>query len=64
MCLRIVHRSILVALVSGSEHCQNAVSLAGGGSSGWIGVDDMPKDGNQYWSRINIILCLDLLHKL
>jgi hypothetical protein len=27
-------------------------------ASGWIGVDDMPKDGNQYWSRINIILSL------
>jgi hypothetical protein len=27
-------------------------------SSGWIGLDDMPKDGNQYWSRINIVLSL------
>ena len=26
--------------------------------SGWIGIDDLPKDGNQYWSRINIILSL------
>ena len=26
--------------------------------SGWIGLDDMPKDGNQYWSRINIVLSL------
>ena len=27
-------------------------------ASGWIGLDDMPRDGNQYWSRINIVLSL------
>ena len=26
--------------------------------SGWIGIDDLPKDGNQYWSRINVVLSL------
>jgi hypothetical protein len=51
MCLRIVHRSILVALASGSEHCQNAVSLAGGGSSGWIGVDD-PNGWGDFFSSL------------
>jgi hypothetical protein len=27
-------------------------------ASGWIGIDDMPTDGNQYWSRFNVILSL------
>lgn len=27
-------------------------------ASGWIGLDDMPTDGNQYWSRMNVILAL------
>ena len=27
-------------------------------ASGWIGPDDMPKDGNQYWGRMNIVLSL------
>lgn len=26
--------------------------------SGWIGIDDIPNDGNQYWGRFNIILSL------
>lgn len=26
--------------------------------SGWIGIDDMAKDGNQYWGRMNIVLSL------
>ena len=27
-------------------------------ASGWIGPDDLPQDGNQYWGRMNIILSL------
>ena len=27
--------------------------------SGWLGPDDMPKDGNQYWSRMNVVLALE-----
>ena len=26
--------------------------------SGWIGIDDMPKDGNQFWGRFNIVLSM------
>lgn len=26
--------------------------------SGWLGPDDAPTDGNQYWSRINVVLSL------
>lgn len=26
--------------------------------SGWIGLDDMPTNGDQYWSRFNVILSL------
>ena len=27
-------------------------------ASGWIGIDDMPTDGNQYWGRFNVVLSL------
>jgi uncharacterized protein len=26
--------------------------------SGWLGPDDMPTDGNQYWGRMNVLLSL------
>ena len=28
-------------------------------ASGWLGLDDMPTDGNQYWGRMNVVLSLD-----
>ena len=27
-------------------------------ASGWIGLDDAPADGNQYWGRFNVVLSL------
>jgi hypothetical protein len=33
--------------------------MANQDASGWLGLDDMPKDGNQYWSRFNVILALE-----
>jgi hypothetical protein len=33
--------------------------IANQDASGWVGIDDMPKDGNQYWGRYNIILALE-----
>jgi len=32
--------------------------IANQAPSGWIGIDDLQKDGNQYWGRMNIILAL------
>lgn len=32
--------------------------IANQDASGWIGLDDMKTDGNQYWSRMNIVLSL------
>jgi len=32
--------------------------MAAQAPSGWLGPDDMPTDGNQYWGRMNVVLSL------